>query len=474
MSRLTTLLDGRHVVKLVLGAALRSLNRFLAQGHEDRFAHVRALCRPLLLGLVLLGVPGCSRDKTMDVLWASNPIDDNGLAKNPVWAGMRRTGQAPAPCGVCPCGSQDPAAWRSARDCTDALVETNSSLECFGHWNWLPVQYEGILTWGGHSNSWYDDDDYYMEAKRADRSLETASRDGLHLEFDSEETVDYWDDTSTWWDDFHHHYVDDNDQAAAGRINGKDAILIGLLGLDSQHDVHSELNPVFAMFVHVNTDPANDQWAFFVKNWGNEGYCGDNEEYLDAVRQNTIKIRIPHPGASAYTLKQNVYVYGDDEDERNQQSWSYQVVPDGALLTFNMRDPSKQVGFTGDLTFTWSDKGTPVVIKGDEKPAGEALLPSSRGSDDGDAKLKARLQRLSPADQRLLTQQLRNLSQHPRPTAKVGTLSTSSVEAPPTKPPGAYPTNENLVHSVKNPAHLARKAKTREFVLSFLQARGIK
>jgi hypothetical protein len=48
------------------------------------------------------------------------------------------------------------------------------------------------------------------------------------------------------------------------------------------------------------------------------------------------------------------------------------------------------------------------------------------------------------------------------------------LEAAPTKPTGAYPINENLVHSVKNPAHLARKAKSREFVLSFLQARGIK
>src|SRR5206468_7011529 len=105
-------------------------------------------------------------------------------------------------------------------------------------------------------------------------------------------------DTNTWWDDFHHHYVDEGDQAAACQINGKFAIVIGMLGLDNQHTVHSELNPVYAMFVHVQDDPANDRWAFFVKNWGNEGYCGDNQEPLDTIVRNTLKIRIPHPGAT--------------------------------------------------------------------------------------------------------------------------------------------------------------------------------
>ena len=115
------------------------------------------------------------------------------------------------------------------------------------------------------------------------------------------------------------------------------------------------------MFVHVQDNPANDCWAFFVKNWGNEGFCGDDEKKLDRVRQNTVKIRIPHPGASAFTVSQNVYVYGDDEDEANQQSWTFQSVPDGALLTFHLRDPDKQVGFVGDLAFDWSARHADTV-----------------------------------------------------------------------------------------------------------------
>ena len=81
----------------------------------------------------------------------------------------------------------------------------------------------------------------------------------------------------------HHDYVDDDAEAAAGRINRKFAIVVGMLGLDKQYDVHSELNPVYAMLVHVQHDPVLDQWAFFVMNWGDQGYCGDNQEPLDLV-----------------------------------------------------------------------------------------------------------------------------------------------------------------------------------------------
>jgi hypothetical protein len=67
----------------------------------------------------------------------------------------------------------------------------------------LPVEYEGTVTWAGHSTSVYGDDDYYLYIKRDDQALGTASSmDGVELEFDCDETVDYWDDTNTWWDDF--------------------------------------------------------------------------------------------------------------------------------------------------------------------------------------------------------------------------------------------------------------------------------
>ena len=427
-----------------------------------------------MLATIAIGLQGCSTPKAMDALWSSDLVDDNGLARNPVWSHMKQTGQPPDACSVCPCQTEDPQAWKAAANCTDQTLETNSSLECFGHWNWFPVEYEGHVTWGGHSNSLYDDDDYFMEVKRSDRSLETSSRDGLHIEFDSNETVDYWDDTNTWWDDFHHHYVDENDQAAHGRIDGKDVILIGLLGLDSRHDVHSELNPVYAMFVHVQDDAADDRWSFFVKNWGNEGYCGDNEEYLAPIRQNRIQIRIRHPGATGFTLNQKVFVYGDDEDERNQQSWTYQSVPGGALLTFWLRDASKQVGFVGDLVIKWTG-GVAVVEAKPEVRTEPKIAPASTtqvAEEEGDSALKSRIGRLTPADQSLLHKQLKHLVHHTPAVPKPGTLALSAT-AEPVKPSGSIPDYRSETLRVNRAELLARRAKARELVLSFLKQRGI-
>lgn len=420
----------------------------------------------------LLAIEGCRKTpKAMDALWSADLLDDNGFARNPVWSQMKVSGQPPDPCTFCPCENEAPSAWENAANCTNQSLHTNSSFECFGHWNWFPVAYEGTVTWGGHSNSWYDDDDYYFDVARSDLSLATASDGkGIHIEFDSEQTVDYWDDTGTWWDDFHHNYVDDSDQAAHGRIDNQDVLVIGMLGLDKQHGVHSELQPVYAMFVHVQDDPAQDKWAFFFKNWGNEGYCGDNDEPLDWPTQNVYRVRLRHPVGGGFGLTQNVWVYGDDEDERDRQSWTFQTVGDGLLLTFRMRDPSKQCGFVGDLTINWGAASSATgPRRGGAAPAARA---ASHYGEDGDMALKAKLDRLDSADRKLLAEEVKNLKRHARPNRLQGTMATESF-APPAKPARPYPNYGRMAVSAPNPARKAERLKRREVVLAFLKAHGI-
>ena len=433
---------------------------------------MRRLLVPLSLAMAALSCAlGCTKPKAMDVLWSNDLVDDNALARNPVWSQMKQTGQPPDACAFCPCQDENPVAWSSAANCTDASLTTNSSGEGFGHWNWLPVEYEGIVTWGGHSNSWYDDDDYYMEVKRDDRSLETATRDGMHIEFDSEETVDYWDDTNTWWDDFHHHFVDDNDQAASGRINGKFAIVVGLLGLDNRHGVHSELNPVYAMFVHVQDDSTNDRWAFFVKNWGNEGYFGDNEEYLAPIAGNKLRIRISHPGATGFSLSDNVFAYGDDEAERNQESWTAQPVSGGGmLLTFSLRDPSKQVGFVGDLTIAWRGGATPQATIG---AASQLSVQRTTKDDEGDTATRAKVARLSAADRQMLAKAVNDQRRRHVPARTVKGVVLTSQAPEPAKPAASKPTYGSIVRSTRDTALLARRAKSREIVRAFLMTHGM-
>jgi hypothetical protein len=433
----------------------------------------------LLITIVLLGAQACSTPKPMDVVWSNDNVDDNLVPRNPGWYQMMKNGQRPDVCALCPCSVgvfnipvTDPQAWKAAPNCTNQLIHTNSSLECFGHWNWFPVEYEGKVTWGGHSNSWYDDDDYYLQVKRDDQALETLGHDdGLHIEFDSSETVDYWDNTNTWWDGFHHNFVD---QGSGSVINGREVIVIGMLGLDENHGVPPELNPVYVMFVHLISDYLpEDRWAFFVKNWGNEGYCGDNQELFEPLARNTIKVRIRHPGATAFNLlSQNVYSYGDDENEFRQQSWNYQRTPDGVLLTFHLRDPATHSGFVGDLKINWGD-ALVIQQKSENRAATETKQSATvSAAEEGDMSLKCKIDKLDSSAQKLLYQQVKNLAHHPKAQISQGTLSSSPF-AEPTRPTAAIPNYDSVVRSVADPARRAKRNHEREFILSFLKAHGI-
>jgi hypothetical protein len=80
-------------------------------------------------------------------------------------------------------------------------------------------------------------------------------------------------------------------------VANHDAVVIGLMGLDTEHGAPSELHPVHAIAIRENArgaiDPANDSWAIFVRNWGNKGERGSQQHYLDA---GTITLDLPRPG----------------------------------------------------------------------------------------------------------------------------------------------------------------------------------
>ncbi|HVU98694.1 MAG TPA: hypothetical protein VHE34_25905 [Puia sp.] len=265
-------------------------------------------------------------------------LDDNGFPLNPKWGKQVNSGQSPDFKNL----TDDYPFWR------------NSGFWCGTHYNFMPVTYQGQVGWEGHSNPIYDDDDYYGAITRADRAIYTTARNYIHWEFNSEETVDNWDGTNTWWNLFHHHAVDASDDAAKAHMDNDSAIVIGLLNIDGQHDNPCELHPVYAMFLKQpvatldNTFPvpatnSNLVYHFFVRNWGDEGFCSSGQEYLfyDYVR---VKI----PGAGKMTAA-NVYKPGDAK--YNPMGWSVEYQPDGALLTFHLNSPSEKGWFVGDLAF---------------------------------------------------------------------------------------------------------------------------
>lgn len=310
----------------------------------------------------------------MDIVNPGIIVDENFLMKNPVWGTIanKTSTSSPFPSVFCPCNSENPADWISAPDCTGQNVTYNEPFGgnyCpdGGHMNYFPITYEANVCWGDRSG-W--DGDYNFRMKRRDRALETAGWEGLMLqtEFDSDETVDDWDDTETWWNAFHHDKVDESDEAAREAIDGKFAIVIGMAGIDLEHGCHIELHPVYAMFVHIKDDPNNDHWAFFVRNWGNQGYCGNNQIYYRnfLVGENVIRVKIPHENATRTTITSNIKSVSD---ANKKVAVFAEDVPDGLLLTFQLDVPEEHTTVVGDINIQWSNPEKTMQPRDDADPS---------------------------------------------------------------------------------------------------------
>jgi hypothetical protein len=294
--------------------------------------------------------------KDFDVI--SNDWDPNGMPFNPKWGEQinpfpPETPSDPTPADSCPIYSDDENQndWTSSPQyphCTSYPVYFNGAVTCGAHVNFMPVCYEGSVVWDAKSYPLLDDE-YTLNVTRDDRALYTTRGSRIHIEFDSDETVDNWDDTGTWWDNFHHNGVDQGDSVAHSMIDGKLVIVLGLLGLDANHDGKSELHPVYAMFVRLpQNDVLHSSWAFFVRNWGNEGFCGDNEELLQTYG-NVVKFHLPDVKG---LVSSNVWRGSQNTDNLSPMVASMWSTGDGVDIAFTLLDPDQQSWFVGDLNVT--------------------------------------------------------------------------------------------------------------------------
>jgi hypothetical protein len=140
----------------------------------------------------------------------------------------------------------------------------------------------------------------------------------IYGEFDSDETIDHFQ--TAWWQLFH-SAVDGGNAGAKDMLSGKEAIAIGLAGLDcaghepGQNNCDVELHPIYALAIHVTNDPQHDRWAFFIRNRGDEGYCASNEQQWTPMRftngQGEYHLLLPHIGAKEYSFNnRDVRLYG--------------------------------------------------------------------------------------------------------------------------------------------------------------------
>jgi len=118
----------------------------------------------------------------------------------------------------------------------------------------------------------------------------------VHLEFDSDETVDNVHH-DLWWNNLHAVVDNGENNLIDQTVKDHDAVAIGLMGIDQGHSpMHSEIHPVHALAIREAApsaiDPAHDRWAMFARNWGNEGECGSQQHFLNT---NRVTVDIPRP-----------------------------------------------------------------------------------------------------------------------------------------------------------------------------------
>jgi hypothetical protein len=278
--------------------------------------------------------------------------DDNGIPLNPRWgAQVPPPGQLPGP-GLCgepwsaPCTTQAPS--------IDKYWLCSDSGSLGGHANWTAATYEGTALWDGHSAPGTDDDYNINLVTNASSGLTEGNPEVLHNEFDSDETIDHFG--TSWWQGFH-DAVDASDAAARTVIDGKYAVMTGLLGLDCAHSCGSELHPIWALALRVNDSPQDETWAMFVRNWGNEGFCGDAQHYLDLQ---TIRIRLPwRAGATAVSIAKSEFltnssqVIGPSLEANANQSVS---------VVFTLPPPESHARVNGVVHLQWTG-GTGVAVR---------------------------------------------------------------------------------------------------------------
>lgn len=267
----------------------------------------------------------CSNGRATAFNLCSNHLDINGLQLNPIWE-WQITHQGQTPDFQATCGA-DPSTCTSQSVLFDVVGPTtlpvpvpgavfipDSATLCggnpfSGHANWEIATFEGTVDWDSHESSTFGDDDYNMSLYRNDQAALTTLSSGLGLEFNYGETVSGF--SSPWWTSFRSSVSrpGPGGHVPSQMINGHYAIVTGLIGIDGVHGGWTESHPVFSLAIltgQTNAGAATEQnWSLFVRNWGNEGFCSEEQHYWDTTNGDYwVQLRWPK-GATAVEVDQS-------------------------------------------------------------------------------------------------------------------------------------------------------------------------
>jgi hypothetical protein len=414
-------------------------------------------------------------------LYACSPMDlipDHGLdynlfPYNPDWASFAQNHQLPDALSLCseydgsapylgspPCTSQPTTEDNPSPDSFSHYIckHGRHPLDAYhGHVNYEPATYQGLLQWYEKSDPGADDEyslDLHPFPTLDGVTAGNNNGNSIHIEFDSDETIDHFDDNA-WWNKFHSsvdngHAVDYN---GGTYVNGRLAVVTGLAGIDTVHGASAELHPVYAIAIRTTPEYAPpssglpaDQWAFFARNFGDEGYCSSNGHPLP---NGPLTVLIPwRQGATGVSVNPNSDVWSNI----NPQASATVITNVGVLLTFPLMPASSQPLYWGTIDLRWTFPAPGSVdtaplwparlggVFGDPVAAtGQPIAGRPTGGESGDVEghvgqLWERLPR---------SKRLQALARLPHPIAHLAhTKRVRLVMAPPPRgqlaPPGSF------------------------------------
>ena len=317
-----------------------------------RLIAAAAVCTAVLFlsGCELDPNPYCSNPKTTgqapyDMKWCQED-PDNGFPINPGYYGGPFQDPATSPIG-------DKQFVSAGQVSPGAVTWTRSTLAwLLGIYGFVTynktAMFTGTIYWASHSSG---DDDYNMDLFTpllAGVSKQTETKLGniplLHLEFDSDETIDHYDGNA-WWRSFH-QAVDDNEQIAHAMVDGCKAIVIGRWAMDGVHGCRAEVHPVLGLAIQTKPTPAGagtEQWQFFLRGRGNQGWWG-SDNCTGIYNPTIFRFRGRQGIYSAHCF--DVWVHKDRVD--------YDVQFDGNDVLLICKLPYTSDWIVGTLSMTYS------------------------------------------------------------------------------------------------------------------------
>ena len=278
-----------------------------------------------------------------------------------------------------------------------------------GHVNWFTVTYTGDICF--HNRS-YPDMDYtfslipkmgagltrWNHPSKPDRKGEpedpTKLPLAIHVEFDSRETVNFF--RSNLWSQFREHanpcrWWDFrnpcDEEKAMAMISKRRAVVIGLMGLDSEHDIYSESHPVYAMAIEIKPGERDNTWIVFARNTGTEGNCSSEEHPLlsaDGQLLKTLKLLIPPPlnvkvndvSASSTQFFSNTGTCPELAYYTNDQ---YSEDNEGVQVTFDLQPCTQDGGdcdslIEGEIHLNWNVEPLPADARRAAEPVDKCLV----------------------------------------------------------------------------------------------------